>query len=258
MMGGVGQAFRKILCRTPWVSRWYSRMHHQVTDPRRMSSANNQNGAPVCAAQIQTADASSLFPVLYEQEIALGKLGWKWGDLPNEKELIFLCSLARCGYTPIVEFGTFRGRTTYNLALNSDREIVTVDIGDSIGQAVDIDANIEGHEYAQYKTGEIFLAAAESIRGKIQSIIGDSTKLDLSHLYGRAGIIIVDGGHSYEVCKSDSDKALALVRKNGVIVWDDYGSYWPGVKKAVDELSSTIELYYLPKENVVVHIARNQ
>jgi len=203
----------------------------------------------------QTVDSMSLFPALYEREIVLGKLGWKWGDLDNEEKLIFLCSLARSGYTPIVEFGTFRGRTTYNLALNSEREIVTIDIGDSVGQSVDVNANIDKHEYAQYKTGELFLDAADSIRNKIQLIIGDSTKLDLSHLYGKAGMVIVDGGHSYDVCKSDSEKALRLVREGGVIIWDDYCFYWPGLKRALDELSSTIKLYYLSKENMVVHIA---
>lgn len=202
----------------------------------------------------QIVESLSLFPNLYEQEIMLGKLGWKWGDLPNERELVFLCSLARSGYTPIVEFGTYRGRTAYNLALNSEFEIVTIDIGDALGQTIDVSANIDRHEYAQYKTGELFLNAPDSIRNKIKLVIGDSTKLNLSDLYGRAGMVLVDGGHSYDVCKSDSETALRLVRKGGVIVWDDYGSYWPGVKKALDELSSTISLYYLSWEKVVVHV----
>ena len=67
--------------------------------------------------------------------------------------------------------------------------------------------------------------------------------MDLSSLYGSAGMVLVDGGHSYEVCKRDSETALRLARKGGVIVWDDYGSYWPGVKRAIDELTSTIKLW---------------
>lgn len=203
----------------------------------------------------QTAKSTDLFPGLYEQEIVLGKLRWEWGDLPNERELIFLCSLAKLGYAPIVEFGTFRGRTTYNLALNSEEKIITIDIGDLVGRTVDAASNREGHEYPQYKTGELFLDAPQAIRDKILLIIGDSTKLDLSHLNGKAGMVIVDGGHSYEVCKSDSEKALSLVRKGGVVLWDDYGKYWPGVKRALDELSATFELHHLPEENVVVHLA---
>jgi predicted O-methyltransferase YrrM len=200
-------------------------------------------------------DSSILFPNLYEQEITLGKLGWKWGDVSNSQMLIFLCLLAKYGYSPIVEFGTFRGRTTYNLALNSRQKIYTIDVGDSVGQTLDMNANIEKHEYPKYKSGELFLFAPDDIRNKIQLIIGDSRSLNLSELYGQTGMVIVDGGHSYEVCKSDSEKALNLVRKGGIIVWDDYDPYWPGVIKALDELSSKVKLYHLVKEHLVVHLA---
>jgi hypothetical protein len=203
-------------------------------------------------------EAEELFPGLYEREITLAKLGRHWGDLPNEKGLILLCLLARAGYSPIVEFGTFRGRTTYNLALNSDGTITTVDIGNVAGRAIDVEVNLEKQAYPEHKTGELFLNGPESVRNKIKQVIGDSTKLEFPDLYGKTGMIIVDGGHSYEVCKSDSEKALRLVSEGGVIVWDDYGDYWPGVKRALMELSTRIELCYLPQANLVLHIARKK
>lgn len=200
-------------------------------------------------------EADKLFPDLYDHEITLGKLTRKWGDLTMERSLIFLCSLAKRDHSPIVEFGTFRGRTTYNLALNSLGEITTVDIGHVLGKAIDVKVNIEQHEYASHTTGELFLSAPPEIRNKIKQMRGDSTKLDYSHLYGKVGMVIVDGGHSYEVCKSDSEQALRMVKPGGVIIWDDYGAFWPGVVKALDELSPTVKLYFLPYENLVVHIA---
>lgn len=196
-----------------------------------------------------------LFPGIYDQSITLGKFEHKYGDSLNGNGLIFLCALAKMGYSPIVEFGTFRGRSTYNLAQNSKGEITTIDVGDSIGPSVDINANIEHRDYPQFITGELFLNAPDNIRNKINLIIADSTKLDLSHLYNTIEMVIVDGGHSYEVCKSDSLKALKLIKEGGVIIWDDYGAYWPGVRKALDELSSFIKLYYLPREGIVLHIA---
>jgi len=202
-----------------------------------------------------SSEADKLFPGLYAQEIRLGQLERKWGDLTLERSLIFLCSLAKRGCAPIVEFGTFRGRTTYNLALNSSGEITTVDIGHELGKAIDVNVNIEQHEYATHTTGELFLSAPPEIRNRIKQMRGDSTKLDYSHLYGKIGMVIVDGGHSYEVCKSDSEHALRMVKPGGVIVWDDYGSFWPGVVQALDELSKRISLHYLPHENLVVHIA---
>lgn len=210
---------------------------------------------PPCQIPFESTESEKLFPGLYSQDLSIGKLDRKWGDLTMERSLLFLCALAKRGHAPIVEFGTFRGRTTYNLALNTPGEITTVDIGHELGQAIDVGVNIEKHEYATHTTGEIFLAAPPEIRNKIKQMRGDSTKLDYTHLYGKIGMIIVDGGHSYEVCKSDSLQALRMVKPGGVIIWDDYGSFWPGVVQALDELSATAKLYFLPHENLVVHIA---
>lgn len=203
---------------------------------------------------LECAEAKDLLPSLYERNITVGKLGWKWGDLTADRSLIFLCSVAKMGHTPILEFGTFRGRTTYNLALNCETEITTVDIGHVLGQAIDVEVNIEKQQYASHTTGELFLDAPAEIRSRIKQMRGDSTKLDYSPLYGKMGLVIVDGGHSYEVCKSDSEQALRLIKEGGIIIWDDYGPFWPGVTKALNELSSRIKLYYLPHENMVLHI----
>jgi hypothetical protein len=49
--------------------------------------------------------------------------------------------------------------------------------------------------------------------------------------------VFVDGSHSYEYVLNDSRHALKLIRNGkGVILWHDYGTFWKGVKKALDEL----------------------
>ena len=52
--------------------------------------------------------------------------------------------------------------------------------------------------------------------------------------------IYIDGDHSYEVCLRDLENSLDVVKKDGIILGDDY--YWPnakwgkkGVTKAVNE-----------------------
>jgi predicted O-methyltransferase YrrM len=201
------------------------------------------------------ANSEELFPGLYDREITLSNMTWKWGDLANEKQLIFLCALAKAGYSPILEIGTFRGRTTYNLALNSTGPVTTVDIGGSLGRTFDAAANVETHKYDEYTTGEVFLNGSPAIKSRITQIIGDSTKVDFSAMYGKMGMVIVDGGHSYEGCKADSEQALKMLKPQGVIVWDDYGWYWPGVKKSIDELSTSTKLHFLNREGMVVHVA---
>jgi len=195
--------------------------------------------------------ADMVLPAIFSQRIQLGKLGWKFGHLTNNNTLIFLCCLARAGFSPIVEFGTFTGRTAYNLALNTAGRIYTVDIGKNVDAA----SNVEGISYPEYQPGEAFLDEPE-LKDKIELIIGDSRSLDLSHLYGKIGMVIVDGGHSYEVAKSDTQNALRLIRPGGIIVWDDYGPYWPGVKAAVDELVNPEALIAFQREAVVMFVSQ--
>ena len=53
-------------------------------------------------------------------------------------------------------------------------------------------------------------------------------------------MIFLDGGHSYETVKSDLFLILKNIKKNKVIICDDYDQINYGVKKAVDELKNTV------------------
>ena len=48
-------------------------------------------------------------------------------------------------------------------------------------------------------------------------------------------MVFVDGSHAYEYAKSDSDVAMQLVKRNGCIIWHDYG-IWEGVSKALEDI----------------------
>jgi len=57
-------------------------------------------------------------------------------------------------------------------------------------------------------------------------------KIDLSKI----DMIFLDGGHSYETVKNDLSLILKGIKKNKIIICDDYDQINYGVKKAVDEL----------------------
>lgn len=192
-------------------------------------------------------------PGVYDQEISLRHLDPRWGDLASDAALVYLCLLVKSGFWPVVEFGTFRGRTTCNLALNAPPGATLYSI--DIGRPTDEESNVEGRGYGAYTAGELVLQSEPVLRDKVTMIQADSTTLELSQLFGRVGLVIVDGGHSYEVCKHDSEHALKLVRDGGIVVWDDYSGYWPGVKRCLDELAATTELTFVKREGLVVHIA---
>ena len=199
------------------------------------------------------ARADAALVDIFNQPIQLAKIGWKWGHLTNSNSLVFLCCLARAGFTPVLEFGTFTGRTAYNLALNTTDKVYTVDIGGNAGRTADADSNVARTSYPEYVPGEVFVNDPK-MRGRIELIIGDSRRLDFSRFYGKMGMVIVDGGHSYEAAKSDTQNALRMVRPGGIVVWDDYGDFWPGVRAAVDELIDSHKLMKFENEGIVLYV----
>lgn len=198
-------------------------------------------------------DPIVLFPDLYQRTIQLRLWPWRFGHISNEQALAFLCLLAARGHAPIIEFGTFDGRTTYNLAANvSDGHVYTIDNGARVD-----DTNAERREYGAFEIGACFRQAEPQICARITQIVGDSRDVDLSALYGRAGLVLIDGGHAEDVCRSDTQRAFMLTRPGGVIVWDDYTPYWPGVAAVVDEIAAVHELFHVPRLGLVVHVRPN-
>ena len=53
-------------------------------------------------------------------------------------------------------------------------------------------------------------------------------------------MIFLDGGHSYETVKNDLSIILKNIKKNKIIICDDYNQVDYGVKKAVDEISKNV------------------
>jgi hypothetical protein len=194
-------------------------------------------------------DPQTIFPGLWEHSIHLGQCGWRWGHPFNDNALIFLCHLAAAGHRPIVEFGTFDGRTAFNLALNAgDSTVTTIDL-----PGADDGSNVDGRMYGAYESGACIRRAPHEVRSRIHEIKSDSRLVDLAHLAGTAGLVFIDGGHDEDVCRHDTDLALRLARPDGVIVWDDYTPYWPGVYRVVNEIAAERRLFHFPRLGLVVH-----
>jgi predicted O-methyltransferase YrrM len=190
-----------------------------------------------------------LFPADFIAGLNLDLSTHRFGNPSYDSILKFLCALAKTIRAPIVEFGTFTGRTTYNMALNTSENIYTLDIGKDVERSGDHDC-----KYDYYLPGERFLGTPEAAR--IELILGDSRQIDLQHLYDTVGLVFIDGGHDYETVKSDSEKAFKLIRDDGVIVWDDCNAAWPGVVAYLSEtLLGLVNAFFLEKENMTVYYA---
>jgi hypothetical protein len=139
----------------------------------------------------------------------------------------------------LFEIGTFDGRTTLNLALNSPPRctIYTLDLPPDLGTLFPL-AEGERHMVTKPKPGaryERHRKTNPAAIGKIHQLLGDSATLDYSPFKDSCSLVFVDGSHQYETVMSDSRAAMGMAHAGGVVVWHDYG-VWEGVTNALETL----------------------
>jgi hypothetical protein len=164
----------------------------------------------------------------------------KYGNVRISELGILSALAAECeDGTHLFEIGTFDGRTTLNLALNSPGRctVCTLDLPPDLATRFSL-ANGERQMVNKPKPGMRYEKHRETdpaaVR-KIHQLLGDSATFDYSPYTGACSLVFVDGSHSYDYVMSDSQAAMKLAAGGGVVVWHDYG-VWEDVTRALDEL----------------------
>ncbi len=141
----------------------------------------------------------------------------------------------------IFEIGTFDGRTTLNMSLNSDEDtlIYTLDLPQEKIGATQLEVDQNDIKYID-KTESGMRFKNKEAGKKITQLFGDSASFDYSPYNGTIDMVFVDGSHAYDYVVNDTEVALKLLsnKGGGLIVWHDYDS-WDGVTKFLNELSQT-------------------
>jgi len=153
----------------------------------------------------------------------------------TEFELKVICQIVQ-KYQPkrIFEIGTFEGRTTLNMALNAPKaQIFTLDLPaeELSGTKMKIEKAEEAY-VKKTRSGERFLN--HPAQKNIEQLFGDSATFDFSPYYNSIDLMFVDGSHAYEYVISDTNNAMKLVKKGGIILWHDYTN-WTGVRDGLNE-----------------------
>lgn len=153
----------------------------------------------------------------------------------------------------IFETGTFRGVGALTLALNApDAEIYTVDLPDL---AADTETLTKGDkEWVRLSrgcTGVAFEGLPEAAR--IHQIRANSLTFDAAEIATGVDLFFIDGGHSYECVKADTENALKVLSQNGVILWDDYTWFLPGVHGYISELRKSLPLKRIAGSQYVIY-----
>ena len=162
----------------------------------------------------------------------------------------------------IFEFGTCSGKTTYLMGLNSsdDTNIVSITLNpndlDNIKKK-DKDNKVSFRNIIHESMYEKFLFSGTEVEKKIKIIFQNSLDLDHSDFKTEMDFIFIDGGHTYSVVKSDSEKSFEMLNKNGIILWHDYV---PGKRSSKDvvqyinEISKQKKIHKIKNTSLCVFI----
>ena len=140
----------------------------------------------------------------------------------------------------IMEFGTFNGRTTLNMAINCDANIVTVDLPRNKKHRTKFPLEDKGNQRGLDESGyvgnkaKLWKGQDSEIVNRITQVWEDSAKLKFGFYKNKFDFLFIDASHTYENCKNDSYNGHKIIKKNGIIFWHDYGG-WPGVIEALNE-----------------------
>ncbi len=188
------------------------------------------------------------FPGVEHVNVAMGTIRYTNNNLDPFEQFALgaICQLRKP--RRIFEIGTFDGATTMILARSAPHaDIFTLDLpADAASAATDA---IEAANAAAGLVGARFRDKPEAER--ITQLFGDSRHFDFSPWHGSIDLVLVDAGHDYEFVASDTRSALRLLAPGGVIIWDDYMPYFPGVVKAVDE--SDVPVFHLVRSDFAIH-----
>lgn len=126
----------------------------------------------------------------------------------------------------VFEFGTFQGETTKLFLDNSTAKVVTINLADgewdSFGKAkyAGPDDSVFPQD-AGLNIGKYYKEAGLALR--VDQLLMDSRNLDTEILgENQYDLVFIDGGHDAEIVRSDTKKAIRLVRPGGFVLWHDF------------------------------------
>ncbi len=155
----------------------------------------------------------------------------------------------------ILETGTFRGVGTLTMALNAPAaDIYTLDLPEQYSPDEVATLSKGDKEWVRLsRTSTGFALINHPAATRIHQLRGNSLTFDPPAFLANTDLCFIDGGHSYECIKADTQTALKILSPNGVIVWDDYAWFVDGVSRYITELRNSLPLYRIAGSQLVLY-----
>jgi predicted O-methyltransferase YrrM len=157
------------------------------------------------------------------------------------------------------EIGTYLGLSALTVALNApeDAIVYTVDLPDEFEQG-DLRTLSQGDKrLVMDAAGKIGRALADHpAAAKVRQIRCNTMDLDVSKYTREIDFAFIDGGHSYELVKNDTEKCLPYLKQGGLMMWDDYRWNLPGVSRFLGDLRKLKPLWRIANTQYVVYSDR--
>ncbi len=144
------------------------------------------------------------------------------GTLPNQDTLALLSILVAEAPNQVLEIGTYMGHTTRRMAENLEKATIhTVDLPENFSEEQDPEQNIpkdDFHLITRRKVGREF--KGRPCASRIKQHFADTARWDFRQA-GHPTFFFIDGSHTYEYCRQDSESCLAICGGRGVFLWHD-------------------------------------
>jgi predicted O-methyltransferase YrrM len=155
----------------------------------------------------------------------------------------------------IFETGTFRGVAALTMALNAPQaDVYTLDLPEAVSDS-ELETLTKGdREWVRLsRTSTGFAFAGHPAAERIHQLRGNSLTFDPPVSLANTDLCFIDGGHSYECVKADTETALKILSPDGAIVWDDYTWFIDGVSEYLTELRRTLPLHRIAGSQLVLY-----
>lgn len=168
---------------------------------------------------------------------------WHEGQSPMWEKLIIPLRPSR-----YLEIGSYEGQSAKWILDKTEADVVCVDTWDGEGQG----SGCVAEEYID-KVETRFDANMKEYGGRVTKLKGKSFDC-LKNLEGQFDLVYIDGSHLARHVIEDAVLSFALLRKGGVLVFDDYG--WKGFKEEWKNPKLAIDAFFniFREEIQVIHV----